>query len=102
MIRVFEVEHRGRLLSAFAFYLDRVGPWSACLGFFGTRQFIADLSSFEALGSQLCVFFRKLETKEAASEFLGDIGSISPERHRRLLRRLARYPEESASEPNVA
>ena len=37
-----------------------------------------------------------------ASEFLGDIGSISPERHRRLLRRLAKYLEESASEPNVA
>jgi len=37
-----------------------------------------------------------------ASEFVGDIGSISPERHRRLLRRLARHLEESASEPTVA
>src|SRR5438067_1522052 len=36
-----------------------------------------------------------------ASEFLGDIGSISPERHRRLLRRLASYLQESASEPTV-
>ena len=31
-----------------------------------------------------------------ASEFLGDIGSISPERHHRLLRRLASYLQESA------
>ena len=37
-----------------------------------------------------------------ASEFLGDIGSISPERHRRLLRRLASSLQESASEPNGA
>jgi len=37
-----------------------------------------------------------------ASEFLGDIGSISPERHRRLLRRLASYLQASTSEPNVA
>lgn len=33
-----------------------------------------------------------------ASEFLGDIGSISPERHHRLLRRLASYLQESAHE----
>ncbi len=37
-----------------------------------------------------------------ASELFGDIGSISPERHGRLLRRLASYLQESASEPNVA
>ncbi len=36
------------------------------------------------------------------SEFLGDIGSIAPERHRRLLRRLAKYLEETAREPSVA
>jgi mRNA interferase MazF len=33
-----------------------------------------------------------------SSEFLGDIGSISPERHHRLLRRLANYLQESADE----
>ena len=33
-----------------------------------------------------------------AAEFLGDIGSISPERHKRLLRRLANYLEEPARE----
>lgn len=33
-----------------------------------------------------------------AAEFLGDIGFISPERHRRLLRRLASYLEEPARE----
>jgi mRNA interferase MazF len=37
-----------------------------------------------------------------AAEFLGDIGSISRERHRRLLCRLANYRQESASEPKVA
>ena len=37
-----------------------------------------------------------------AAEFLGDIGSMAPERHRRLVRRLAKYLEESASEPTVA
>ncbi len=36
-----------------------------------------------------------------ASEPLGEIGSISPERHRRLLRRLASYLQESAHEPNL-
>jgi mRNA interferase MazF len=36
-----------------------------------------------------------------AGEFLGDIGSISPERHRRLLRRLASYIGESAIEPKA-
>lgn len=36
-----------------------------------------------------------------SSEFLGGIGSISPERHRRLLRRLAKYLEESATEPAI-
>ena len=36
------------------------------------------------------------------AEFLGDIGSISPERHRRLLRRLAHYLEEPTREPSVA
>ncbi|MBM3891968.1 MAG: transcriptional regulator [Verrucomicrobia bacterium] len=36
-----------------------------------------------------------------ASEFLGDIGSISPERHHRLLRHLATYLQESASEATV-
>ncbi len=34
-----------------------------------------------------------------ASEFLGDIGSISTERHHRLLRRLASYLQEPALEP---
>ena len=34
-----------------------------------------------------------------ASEFLGDIGSISTERHYRLLRRLAIYIQEPACEP---
>lgn len=33
-----------------------------------------------------------------ADELLGDIGSISPARHSRLLRRLADYLEEAASE----
>ena len=33
-----------------------------------------------------------------ADELLGDIGSISPERHGRLLRRLASYLEEAAGE----
>ena len=33
-----------------------------------------------------------------ASEFLGDIGSVSPDRHHRLLRRLARHLQESAQE----
>jgi len=37
-----------------------------------------------------------------ADEFLGDIGSISPERHTRLLRRLASYLQEAADEPTVA
>jgi mRNA interferase MazF len=37
-----------------------------------------------------------------ASEFLGDIGSISPERHRRLLRGLANHLQEPTREPNVA
>jgi mRNA interferase MazF len=32
-----------------------------------------------------------------AVEFLGDIGSISPERHSRLLRRLANYLQEPCS-----
>ena len=32
------------------------------------------------------------------NELLGDIGSISPERHSRLLRRLANYLEEAAGE----
>jgi mRNA interferase MazF len=36
-----------------------------------------------------------------ASEFLGAIGSISPERHHRLLHRLASYLRQSVSEPNV-
>ncbi len=36
-----------------------------------------------------------------AAEFLGDIGSISLERHRRLVVRLANYLQESASEPKV-
>jgi mRNA interferase MazF len=31
------------------------------------------------------------------SEFLGDIGSVSPERHSRLLRRLASYLQEPCS-----
>ena len=34
-----------------------------------------------------------------ASEFLGDIGSISSERHHRLLRRLASHIQEPAREP---
>jgi len=34
-----------------------------------------------------------------AAELLGDIGSISTERHSRLLRRLASYLEEPAREP---
>ena len=33
-----------------------------------------------------------------SAEFLGDIGSISPERHGRLLRRLASYLQEPACE----
>lgn len=37
-----------------------------------------------------------------ASEFLGDIGSIAPERHRRLLRRLAKYLKESAGKTTFA
>ena len=37
-----------------------------------------------------------------ADEFLGDIGSISPERHSRLLRRLASYLQEAADERTVA
>jgi mRNA interferase MazF len=37
-----------------------------------------------------------------AADFLGDIGSISPERHRRLLGRLANYLQHSAGEPKVA
>lgn len=36
-----------------------------------------------------------------AAEFLGEIGSVSPERHRRLLSRLANYLLESASEPKT-
>ena len=36
-----------------------------------------------------------------ASDFIGDIGSISPERHRRLLRHLANYLQESAGEQNI-
>jgi len=35
----------------------------------------------------------------STSEFLGDIGSISTERHHRLLRRLASHLQESAREP---
>jgi len=35
-----------------------------------------------------------------ASEFIGDIGSISRERHHRLLRRLASYLQLSESEPH--
>jgi mRNA interferase MazF len=37
-----------------------------------------------------------------ASELLGDIGSISTERHHRLLRRLATYLQEPTNKPNVA
>jgi mRNA interferase MazF len=37
-----------------------------------------------------------------ADEFLGDIGSISPERHARLLRGLASYLQEAADERTVA
>ena len=37
-----------------------------------------------------------------ADEFLGDIGSISPERHSRLLRRLASYLQVAADERTVA
>lgn len=34
-----------------------------------------------------------------AREFLGDIGSVSPERHRRLLERLASFLQKSANDP---
>jgi mRNA interferase MazF len=37
-----------------------------------------------------------------ASELLGAIGSISTERHHRLLRRLASYLQEATKDPNVA
>ena len=36
-----------------------------------------------------------------ASEFLGEIGSISPERHRRLLHRLAKFLVAPAIKPNA-
>lgn len=35
-----------------------------------------------------------------SKEFLGDIGSISPERHQRLLRRLSNYLQESVVKEN--
>ena len=35
-----------------------------------------------------------------SKEFLGDIGSISPERHHRLLRRLSNYLQKSVTKEN--
>ena len=86
-----------------AIALRRMPPFADFLVCGVSRQLRHRVPDFDEIISAADADFRSSGLRETslirlgflavlpASEFLGDIGSISPERHRRLLSRLAKY-----------